>query len=306
MKRLFLLLLVLFAWTSVFAQRQMRTCQFAEKDGQPLFMDVYTPENVNDSTITVVYVFGGGFVSGERNSASSAEYCMKLADCGYIAVAIDYRLGLKGEKNIGIFNHKPVEKAVHYAAEDAISALSYLVKNANDLKVNPEKIVMVGSSAGAVTVLQTDYALCNGFLNADILPDDFRLAGVASYAGAIFSTEGKVKYRNHAPAPTMLFHGTADKLVTYKQLRLFNTGFFGSSKIASRFEKFGYPYYFRRYEDYGHSVAAMFMPTIDDLNWFVEHFVVKKEQLQVEEGYRNMNSVSNSSFDSLSPSDFYK
>ena len=306
MKRLCLLLLVLFAWTSVFAQRQMRTCQFAEKDGQPLFMDVYTPENVNDSTITVVYVFGGGFVSGERNSASSAEYCMKLADCGYIAVAIDYRLGLKGEKNIGIFNHKPVEKAVHYAAEDAISALSYLVKNANDLKVNPEKIVMVGSSAGAVTVLQTDYALCNGFLNADILPDDFRLAGVASYAGAIFSTEGKVKYRNHAPAPTMLFHGTADKLVTYKQLRLFNTGFFGSSKIASRFEKFGYPYYFRRYEDYGHSVAGMFLPTIDDFNWFVGHFVVNREQLQVEEGYRNMKRIFNSSFDKVTPQDFYK
>lgn len=306
MKRNCLLLLLLFSLTSVFAQRQMRTYQYAEKDGNPLYMDVYMPENVTDSTVTIVYVFGGGFVSGERNSSSSAEYCIELANCGYIAVAIDYRLGLKGEKNLGIFNHKPVEKAVHFAAEDAISALSYLVTNANDLNVNPEKIVMVGSSAGAVTVLQTDYALCNGFLNADILPDDFRLAGVVSYAGAIYSTEGKVKYRNHAPSPTMLFHGTADKLVTYKQLRLFSTGFFGSSKIASRFEKFGYPYYFRRYEDYGHSVAAMFLPTIDDLNWFVEHFVVNREQLQVEEDYRNMKRTSDFSFDRVTPNDFYK
>ena len=306
MKRLCLLLLVLLSWASVFAQRQMHTYQYAEKDGKPLLMDVYMPENVNDSTVTVVYVFGGGFISGERNSSSSAEYCNKLADCGYIAVAIDYRLGLKGEKNLGLFNHKPVEKAVHFATEDAISALSYLVKNANDLKINTEKIVMVGSSAGAVTVLQTDYALCNGFLNANILPDDFRLAGVVSYAGAIFSTEGKVKYRNHAPAPTMLFHGTADKLVTYKQLRLFSTGFFGSSKIASRFGKFGYPYYFRRYEDYGHSVASLFLPTIDDFNWFVEHFIVNREQLQVEEDYRNMKRTSDSSLDSLTPNEFYK
>lgn len=98
MKRLCLLLLVLLSWASAFAQWQMHTYQYAEKDGNPLLMDVYMPENINDSTITVVYVFGGGFVSGERNNSSSAEYCNKLADFGYIAVAIDYRLGLKGEK----------------------------------------------------------------------------------------------------------------------------------------------------------------------------------------------------------------
>ena len=305
MKRILFVIAIALLSVKAFAQ-QMQTYKFAEKNGQELFMDVYTPENVNESTVTVMYVFGGGFISGERNDASSKEYCLELVKHGYIAVAIDYRLGLKGEKNLGLFNHKPVEKAVHFATEDAISALSYLVINANSLKINTKNIVMVGSSAGAVTVLQTDYALCNGFLNADILPDDFRLAGVVSYAGAIFSTEGKVKYRNHAPSPTMLFHGTADKLVTYKQLRLFSTGFFGSSKIASRFEKFGYPYYFRRYEDYGHSVASLFLSTIHELNWFVERFVVNREQLQVEEDYRNMDRISDSPLDRFTPDDFYK
>lgn len=104
----------------------------------------------------------------------------------------------------------------------------------------------------------------------------------------------------------MLFHGTDDKLVTYKQLRLFSTGFFGSSKIAPRFEKFGYPYYFRRYEDYGHSVASLFLPTIDDFNWFVEHFVVNREQLQVEENFLNMDFSSKPAYDNFTPDDLYK
>lgn len=305
MKRILFVIAIALLSVKAFAQ-QMQTYKFAEKNGQELFMDVYTPENVNESTVTVMYVFGGGFISGERNDASSKEYCLELVKHGYVAVAIDYRLGLKGEKDLGLFNHEPVERAINMATEDAISALSYLVENAKELRVNPQLIVLVGSSAGAITVLQTDYSLCNGFLNAGILPADFRLAGVASYAGAIFSTRGKVKYSNHEPAPTMFFHGTSDKLVTYKQLRLFSTGFFGSFKLAPRFQKFGYPYYFRRYEGYGHSVAGMFTPTIDDFDWFVNHFVINHELLQVEEDYVNMDETSKPSYDNFTPDDLYK
>lgn len=305
MKRLLFALIAILLGVNVFAQ-QMKTCKFAEKDGRELLMDVYTPENVNDSTVTVLYVFGGGFISGERNNASSREYCNELVKKGYNAVAIDYRLGLKGEKDLGILNHEPLEKAIYMATEDAISAISYLLENAENLHVNPNLIVLVGSSAGAITVLQTDYALCNGLLNAEILPSEFRLAGVASYAGAIYSTKGKVKYENHEPAPTMFFHGTSDKLVTYKQLRLFSTGFFGSSKLAPRFQKYDYPYYFRRYEDYGHSVAGMFTSTIDDFDWFVKHFVINHEKLQVEEDYLNMDDSSKPSYDNFTPGDLYK
>ena len=305
MKRILFAIVALSLGVNVFAQ-EMKTYKFAEKDGQELFMDVYTPKNVTDSTVTVMFVFGGGFMSGERNNASSTEYCNALVGRGHIAVAIDYRLGLKGAKSLGIFNHKPVQDAIYMATEDAISALDYLIDHAKELKINPEWIVLVGSSAGAITVLQTDYAICNGLLNFDILPKDFHLAGVASYAGAIYSTDGKVKYRNHQPAPTMLFHGTSDKLVTYKQLKLFSTGFYGSSRIAPIFEKNSYPYYFRRYQDYGHSVANMFTPTIDTFEWFITHFVVRKEQLQIEEDFLNMDSSSKPAYDNFTPDDLYK
>lgn len=305
MKKITALFCAMLVCMGAFSQR-MQTCQFAEKDGTPLYMDVYTPVEVTDSTVTVVYIFGGGFLSGQRNDEMACAYCSRLAADGFLVVAIDYRLGLVGEKNIGLFNHKPLEKAIQMATEDAVSALDYLARHADELKVNPEWIVLVGSSAGAVTALETDYAICNGLYNAAILPQGFRLAGVASYAGAVLSHEGKVRYRYHAPAPTMLFHGMSDKLVTYKQLRLFKLGFYGSSKLATRFEKNDYPYYFRRYKDYGHSVAAMFDSTVDELEWFVRNYVMEARQWQVDETFTNMDKAQLPAIDGFSPSDLYK
>ena len=135
-------------------------------------MDFYTPERVNDSTICVVYVFGGGFIGGNRDGKFEKAYFKQLVDEGFMVAAIDYRLGLKGAKNLGVFNTDPLENAINMATEDAISAIAYLLEHSNELKVNKNLIMMVGSSAGAITSLQTDYAMCNGLLNSSILPED--------------------------------------------------------------------------------------------------------------------------------------
>lgn len=305
MKRITLLLAILLAGMMAFAQ-DMKTFQYAERDTLQLYLDFYTPEQAHDSTICVVYVFGGGFIGGHRDGEFEKAYFKQLVDEGFQVAAIDYRLGLKGAKNLSIFNSDPLKDAVNMAAEDAISAIAYLLDHAKELKVNKDYIVMVGSSAGAITSLQVDYALCNGFLNYSILPDDFRLAGVVSYAGAIFSKEGKVKYRNHAPAPTMFFHGTSDKLVPYKQLKLFKTGFFGTDALVKRFKKFDYPYFARRFDGYGHSVAAGGPFTVDDLVWFCRHYVLNKERIQVDGTYHNLDPKTMPAYDMFTPGDLYK
>lgn len=303
MKKFFLFFALISLAICGFGQ-SMTTYQYAEKDGQSLFLDYYEPLHVTDSTICVLYVFGGGFMEGQRNGEFEKNYFAKLVEEGFMVVAIDYRLGLVGAKNLGLTNYKPVQNAIYMAAEDAISALAFVIDHP-EMKVNRDWIVLMGSSAGAITALQTDYALCNGFLNSDILPEGFRLAGVVSYAGAIFSQEGKVMYRNHTPAPTMFFHGTADKLVNYNQLKLFNVGMFGTNKLVPRFEKYDLPYFVRRYEDYGHSVATFCLPTVDEFKWFCKHYVVSKERLQIDELYVD-NSSERPSWDNSTPDDLYK
>lgn len=297
---------LLFVSVIVSFGQTMQTFQFAEKDGQKLYLDFYTPKQVDDSTICMVYVFGGGFIGGNRDGDWEKAYFNQLVDAGFMVASIDYRLGLKGVKNLSIFHSEPLENAINMATEDAISAIAYLLGHAAELKVNKDLIVMIGSSAGAITALQTDYALCNGFLNSKDLPSDFRLAGVVSYAGAIFSHEGKVKYRNHAPAPTMMYHGMADRLVPYKKTSLFKMGFFGTDALVERFEKYDYPYFARRFEGYGHSVAIGGPLTVDDLLWFCRHYVLNKEKLQVDGTYNNLDPSTKPAFDMFTPGDLYK
>ena len=288
MKKLTLLLLLSLIVVGGFSQT-MKTYQYAERDTLQLYLDFYTPAHVHDSTVCVVYVFGGGFIMGHRDGERQKAYFQKLVNEGFQVAAIDYRLGLKGVKKLNVTHYQPLEIAIDMATEDAISAIAYLLEHAQELKVNKDWIIMVGSSAGAITSLHTDYALCNGTLNSNILPEDFRLAGVAAYAGAIFSSKGKVQYGKHAPAPTMFFHGTADGLVPYDKIEFFNVGFYGTNSLVKRFEKFGYPYFARRYEDYGHSVAIAGPATVDDLVWFCRHYVYGKEQLQVDGTYRQLD-----------------
>lgn len=305
MKKLVLILTLFLTGMTAFAQ-DMQTYQYAERDTLKLYLDFYTPETVHDSTICLVYVFGGGFIRGNRDGEWEKAYFKKLVDAGFQVASIDYRLGLVGAKNLSVFNTEPLETAVNMATEDAILALSYLLEHAKELKINKDYIVMTGSSAGAITSLQTDYALCNGFLNYDILPNDFRLAGVVAYAGAIFSHDGLVEYRNHAPAPTMMYHGMRDNLVSYKGISLFSVGFFGLDAIVKRFEKYDYPYFARRFEDYGHSIALAGPLTIDDLLWFCRHYIYNKEKIQVDGTYTNLDPATMPPYDYYKPSDLYK
>lgn len=288
MKKTILLFALLFAGIASFAQT-MQTYQYAERDTLKLYLDFYTPAQVHDSTICVVFVFGGGFVGGHRDGKFEKAYFEKLVAEGFQVAAIDYRLGLKGVTNLSVTHYQPLETAIDMATEDAISAIAYLLEHAQELKVNKNWIMMLGSSAGAITSLHTDLAMCNGTLNSNILPEDFRLAGVVAYAGAIFSSKGKVQYRNHAPAPTMFFHGTVDGLVPYNKVGFMNLGFYGLNSLVKRFEKFGYPYCARRFEGYGHIIAAAGPATVDDFLWFCRHYVYGKEQLQLDGTSRQLD-----------------
>lgn len=247
-------LALLFGGGAQAAQGEVDTYVFANRDTASLKMDVYQPaENVRKNTC-VLYVFGGGFVFGSRTAEDNVAFFKVLVERGYTVVAIDYRLGLKGIKKVSPLKPQPVFDAVQMATEDLISATDYLLKNHEALRIDPQRIVLVGSSAGAITVLQGDYELANRRAIAEILPADFRYAGVVSLAGAIFSTEGRPSYAT-PPAPTLLYHGTKDKIVVYNKIRIFKRGMFGTKALVKLFDKQDYPYMAVRYAGCRHEVA---------------------------------------------------
>ena len=289
-KKTLTLFLLIFSITCLFAQKK-ETYLYAVKDTSKLYLDVYVPQVQNEQHACLFFVFGGGFIGGKRDDSQVQQIKKHYTDKGYVVIAIDYRLGMRGQSNYSaLIALKKFEAAINMASEDLISALDYTLKNLLDTtayKINPKNILVMGSSAGAITALQTDYAICNGFLNSSILPADFHLAGVIAYAGAIFSTNGKPKYKNHAPAPTLLCHGTKDHLVNYKKTQLANIGFFGSDALAKQFKKNNYSYHIRRYPGLGHQVAILYNDEFAVIDQFITEQVFLNNTIQIDETYFN-------------------
>jgi predicted esterase len=102
-----------------------------------------------------------------------------------------------------------------------------------------------------------------------------------SFAGAILSRKGKVDYKSE-PCPTLMLHGTADKVVPYKQIKLFNLGFFGAGKLVDRFEKFGYNYNMYHYDGNGHEVAGAMDRTVDIQMTFIENNILLGQKRIIE------------------------
>ena len=191
------------------------------------------------------------------------------------------RLGLKGSTKVGVAQVNILDKAIHMAVEDLFSATNFIIDNAESLGVDPKNIVISGSSAGAISVMQAEYELANNTSWASVLPQDFNYAGVMSFAGAILSRKGKVKYAKD-PCPTLMLHGTADKVVPYMQIAILNLGFFGGGKLVERFKKFDYNYNMYHYMDYGHEIAGSMQTTFDLQLDFLEKNVIQGKKRIIE------------------------
>lgn len=263
------------------------TYLFVQRDTCDLYLDVYNPAKGSQTSIngktkpTVVFMFGGGFIQGTRDDESYNDWFKMLTRHGYRVVSIDYRLGLKGSNKVGIAQVNVLDKAIHMAVEDLFSATNFMIDNAESLGIDPSNIVISGSSAGAISVMQAEYEVCNRTSWASVLPADFNYAGVMSFSGAILSRKGKVKYAE-APCATLMLHGTADALVPYKQIAFFNLGFFGGGKLVERFKKFDYNYNMYHFIDYGHEIAGSMETTLDLQLKFLENNVMQGEKRVIE------------------------
>ncbi len=263
------------------------TFMYAKRDTCDLFMDVYDPaegsirEAYGIEKPTVIFMFGGGFIHGTRDDADYHKWFRMMTENGYRVISIDYRLGLKGSDKVGVAQVNVLDKAIHMAVEDLFSATNFILDNADQFGVNPSNIVISGSSAGAISVMQAEYEIANATQWASVLPAGFNYAGVMSFSGAILSREGKVDFKK-SPCPTLMLHGTSDELVPYAQIKVFNLGFFGGGKLVERFKKYGLNYNMYHFTDYGHEIAGSMDTTLDLQLKFLETNVMQKKMRIVE------------------------
>ena len=101
----------------------------------------------------VILVHGGGFEVGDR--LKQAENAQQFAQRGYTAVSIDYRLTGDDPDTSG---GTPILRATIAAIEDTLMAVKWMKDNAEDLGIDPNRIVLGGYSAGAVASLYAAFA----------------------------------------------------------------------------------------------------------------------------------------------------
>lgn len=300
MKRLGLLLMGLcWVWTAW----GQETYPFVQRDTTTLMLDLYRPAEPANG-YTVVHIYGGGFINGSRTKQWDADYCRRLAEMGYTAVAMDYRLGLRSTYTDGKSKLQALKDAFYMAAADCSAAVRYLVEHGKELGIAADKIILEGSSAGAITALMTDFGRCNGLAFAAELPEGWKPAGVVAYSGAIYSETGSLKWAQ-APAPTLLFHGEVDKIVPYKQIVLGRKGLYGSSAITKKMEKYEYPYCVYRLKNLGHEVSVAGPMTTGELEFFVQQYVKDGRRLYEDVTMRDA-SVGPSKWTDMRLRDLYK
>ena len=284
MKKIFITLIAMLIAVSAMASAENKqTHLYAVKGTDSLYLDHYISPVAGERPC-MVFVFGGGFVRGNRDSETYLPYFKFLNDNGFDVFSIDYRLGLKPlttmqstpsiRETIVMLNN-----AVNMAVEDLFSATLFIIENAERWQIDTKNIVTSGSSAGAITVLQAENAICNRTPSAAVLPQGFDYAGVISYAGAIFTVNGKPEWKNK-PAPIMFFHGSADAQVPYDKATMLGIGFYGSKHLAKEFNDNKWPYWFYDIEYHTHAIAVLpMLENQHEIATFLNDFVIKKRPL---------------------------
>jgi acetyl esterase/lipase len=113
-------------------------------DPDALF-DIYRGAGASKNGPTIVWFHGGGFVSGRRQDVSN--YLKILAGNGFTVVNVDYTIAPEATYP------KPIRQAN--------KALAYLTENRAALRLNTNKIVLAGDSAGSQIAAQTAAMLTN-------------------------------------------------------------------------------------------------------------------------------------------------
>jgi acetyl esterase/lipase len=172
-------------------------------------LDVYRRERATDAPV-VLFVHGGAFVRGNKDVTDEvyANVCYYFARHGYLAINVEYRLAPESKYPGG--------------AEDLAGAIAWTKRSARELGGDPERLLLVGHSAGATHVagyawdphmpMRPDPAvkglvLISGRPRADARADNPNAAGVRAYFGedeSLYEARSPVTYAAASQLPVFL------------------------------------------------------------------------------------------------------
>lgn len=204
----------------------MKNISYGSDTAQKL--DVYLPADRDPAnTKVILFIHGGSWIGGDKNEFNDAIAAIRTKLPGYAIFNMNYRLASSQ-------NRFPSQ--VH----DVQTAIHFIESKADEYGVNPDKICLVGASAGAHLALLQAYknnhdrkikAVVDLFGPADLtdmynnhpIPQEARyiltnLLGKTPTSGAaLYQQASPINFVNAQSVPTCIFHGTNDIVVPVAQ-----------------------------------------------------------------------------------------
>jgi acetyl esterase/lipase len=210
-----------------------RGVEYANPDNQHLQLNIARPKTSSSPQPCILCIHGGGFRAGNREGYNPL--LLRLAQHGYVAVTMSYRLAPKYQFPAAIYDSK--------------AAVRWLKAHASAYGIDPERIGVTGDSAGGhlaqflgVTGDVRQFEGDEGNLDQSSRvacvvnrygPSDFTksygksvdaaevlplwLGGDLETARQKHILSSPLNWVTPAAAPTLLLHGTDDKYVAYEQ-----------------------------------------------------------------------------------------
>ncbi|TDE44885.1 alpha/beta hydrolase [Flavobacterium rhamnosiphilum] len=193
-------------------------------------VDLYLAPNSKERTPVIINIHGGGWKSGVKETQGGFNTYFKE---GFAVANMEYRL--------------TGQATAPAAIEDTRCLLIYLIKNAKELNIDVNKIVIMGGSAGGHLALMggllgNDHRFdvnCSGIENVKVaaIIDKYGITDVWDWAygpqhkskspllwlgdkakdEAFVKSVSPIFYVNKNSPPTFIVHGDADPTVPYQQ-----------------------------------------------------------------------------------------
>jgi acetyl esterase/lipase len=239
---------------------EQKGIEYGRVGERPLLLDLYSPARLTNAVPGLIFIHGGAWRSGKRQDYRV--YTTHFASRGYVVATISYRL----------LKEAPFPAAV----EDAKCAVRWMRANAARLQVDPDRIAVLGGSAGGHLAMMVGYspddpkleghggnagvssrvaAVVNFYGPAD-LTTPFAKAShlVKDFLGGKFYAEAPELYRQASPQfylkagapPTLTFHGTTDEVVPIDQ----------ADSLTAKLQELKIPCEYARLEGWPHAMDA--------------------------------------------------
>lgn len=119
-------------------------------------LDIWLPES-DEPTPVFVYFHGGGFVGGDKAGAMG-DGLVQLLGKGVAVVSVQYPLIGQAHLETGEIIPSLDERGYVPIVQEARLAIDFLIAHAAEYKLDPGRIILCGSSAGALIVESLSYA----------------------------------------------------------------------------------------------------------------------------------------------------